>query len=121
MAYTFWPYAAHAVKRLGRDIDSRQPGPLHFSRLQQELDSGRIALAADSPIDPEIRTITGDRPLAPLSARYAQTFTAGLQIEICPVLQRYSARIRRISIASMPRGFAFAPLRIHSIDYQLRG
>jgi hypothetical protein len=64
---------------------------LDFGRLHQELDSARIALAAESPIDPAIRTIIGDRPLASLSARYAQTFAAGLQIEIYPVLQRYSA------------------------------
>ncbi len=64
---------------------------LHFGSLHQELDSARIALAAESPLDPEIRTIIGDRPLAPLSERYAQTFAAGLKIEIYPVLQRYSA------------------------------
>jgi hypothetical protein len=64
---------------------------VHFGRLHQELDSARIALAAKSPIDPEIRTIIGDQAVAPLSVRYAQTFAAGLQIEIYPVLQRYSA------------------------------
>jgi hypothetical protein len=64
---------------------------LHFGRLQRELDSDRKTLATESPLEPEIRAIVGDRPLGPLSVRYARTFADGLQIEICPVLQRYSA------------------------------
>ena len=97
--FIFW--AGELVGHLGRAEIFREAAgtraldttwdALHFRKLQQQLVSARLALAARNPMDPAVRAIIGNRAVTPLSEGYDRTFVAGLKIEIYPILQRYSA------------------------------
>jgi hypothetical protein len=67
---------------------------VRYGAVRRGLLAAAQAELADAPdlrLEPEVRTIVGDSPVASLSLRYSGAFVDGLNLRIYPVVQRYSA------------------------------
>jgi hypothetical protein len=66
---------------------------LRYGSVRRRLRSDAEAelSSTGSRLEPEIRTIVGGSPVASLSLRYSGAFVEGLNLQLYPVIQRYSA------------------------------
>ena len=64
---------------------------LRFGELRQTLDAEARAIPASARIEPEIRKIVQNEPVASLSEAYSNAGADSLNLTLYPVLQRYAA------------------------------
>ncbi len=66
-------------------------GVLHRPSLEQKLKRLSTEVSRQFGLEPEIRSLIGDSPMASLSIEYAPLAPTGLHVEIYPVIQRFQA------------------------------
>jgi hypothetical protein len=93
--------AEYMIARVGIDLTAAEVtglrgaslagGALRPARLRAALHSGDPGFPAEARVEPSIRAIIGDSPVASLSVVYSSALLDGLNLKLYPVLQRYSA------------------------------
>jgi hypothetical protein len=92
--YAIAPIPKIALRALTAfDVPSRVWNSLRPRHLRQTLNSESRTnfSSADSEIEPEIRAIVQNQTIASLSESYSGVFFGNLNLQLYPVLQRYSA------------------------------
>ncbi len=77
-----------------RAVRSGAKALLNFGDVRRSLRAAADTEMSKHPearIEPEIRTIIGDSPVASMSSIYSGAFAEGLNLRVYPVVQRYSA------------------------------
>ncbi len=66
-------------------------GALRLSGTRAAIAGAERNYSANEHVEPALRAIIGDQPLAPMSNAYSRTYLEGVNLRLYPVVQRYAA------------------------------
>ena len=92
LGYVFapWDFKQAMAEATGVRGASLAVDALRFERLRSALGT-KTGHSQEARVEPEIRAIIGDSPVASLSLKYSGAVMEGLNLRLYPVVQRYSA------------------------------